>query len=135
MAQSLGPKPIPWMENHSKSPQTKTQVAGIEVVSLEQARDVVSSEKVMVLDARLGAEFDAGHLPGAVSFPNAARSESYYEMAALLQPDQPLLVYCSAKTSDDALGLALFLREQGLRKVLLFSEGFQAWMNAGFPVE
>ena len=123
------------MQDHSQSPFAKARAAGIDIVSLEQAREVVSGSGVLVLDARSASDFDKGHLPGAVSFPNATRSESYYELAALLQPEQPLIVYCSSKTCDDALQLALFLREQGSQKIHLFADGFEAWREAGLPIE
>ena len=96
---------------------------------------MVLAGEVLVLDARLPGDFDSGHLPGAVSFPNASRSEAFYELAALLQPEQALLVYCSGKTCDDALQLALFLREQGSKKIHLFADGFPAWKEAGLPIE
>ena len=105
------------------------------VVSLEQAKEIVSSGQVLLLDARSLADFDSGHLPGAISFPNATRSDALYEFAALLQGDQPLLVYCSGKTCDDALHLALFLQEHGFQKILLFIGGVHAWREAGLPME
>jgi rhodanese-related sulfurtransferase len=135
LAQFLRPVPVPWFEDHSQSSLAKAQPAGVDVVSLEQAQDLVFAGQVLVLDARSLGDFDAGHLPGAVSFPNATRSEAFYELAALLQPEQSLLVYCSRKTCDDALQLALFLREQGSKKIHVFAEGFQAWREAGLPTE
>ena len=135
LAQFFGPSPIPWVEDHSQSPFAKARAAGVDLVSLEQAQAMVLAGRVLVLDARSPGDFDAGHLPGAVSFPNATRNESYYELAALLQPEQPLLVYCSSKTCDDALQLALFLREQGSQKIHLFADGFQVWRDAGLPIE
>lgn len=135
LAQFFGPAPIPWVQDHSQSPSAKARAAGIGIVSLEQVRDLVSGGDFLILDARSARDFEAGRLPGAISFPNATRAESYYELAALLQPDQPLLVYCSGKTCDDALQLGLFLREQGSQKVLLFADGFHAWREAGLPVE
>ena len=135
LAQLVRPVAIPWIEDHSQSPFAKARAAGVELVSLKQAKDMVLAGGVLVLDARSLADFDAGHLPSAVSFPNATRGESYYELAALLQPEQALLVYCSSKTCDDALQLALFLREQGSQKIHLFADGFQAWREAGLPTE
>lgn len=135
LAQFFGPSPIPWVQDHSQFPLAKARAAESDVVALEQAREVVFGNGFLVLDARSERDFDAGHLPGAISFPNATRAEAFYELAALLQPDQPLLVYCSSKTCDDARQLALFLREQGSHKILLFADGFQAWKEAGLPIE
>lgn len=135
LAQLVRPVTIPWIEDHSQSPLAKARAADVDLVSLDQAKEMVLAGGVLVLDARSLPDFDAGHLPSAVSFPNATRGESYYELAALLQPQQPLLVYCSGKTCDDALQLALFLREQGSQKIHLFADGFQAWREAGLPTE
>jgi len=135
LAQFLGPVAIPWIQDHSQFPFVKARAAGIEIVSLEKASEVVRGGQVLVLDARSLAEFDLGHLPGAISFPFATRAEAFYELAPLLQGDQPMLVYCSGKTCDDALQLALFLQEQGSQKIHLFADGFQAWREAGLPTE
>jgi rhodanese-related sulfurtransferase len=135
LAQVFRSAPLPWFEDHSESPIAQVHLVGVDLVSLEQAQDMVFAGEVLVLDARSPGDFDSGHLPGAVSFPNATRGESYYELAALLQPEQPLLVYCSGITCDDALQLALFLQEQGSQKIHLFAEGFPAWRDAGLPIE
>lgn len=78
LAQFFGPAPIPWVQDHSQSPSAKARAAGIAIVSLEQARDLVSGGDFLILDARSARDFEAGRLPGAISFPNATRAESYY---------------------------------------------------------
>ena len=76
---------------------------GIEIVDVPRAREIVQSGEVLVCDARRGEDFDAGHLPGAVSFPFESREEAFNELAALFTPDQPVMVYCSGRDCDDAL--------------------------------
>jgi rhodanese-related sulfurtransferase len=134
-AQLLGPQAIPWMERHSQRIEVRAMQAGLTIVDVENARAILKAGEYLVFDARRAAEFDAGHLPGAVSFPYESREEGYNEMAALLQPAQPVLVYCSGRECDDALLLGEFLKNQGSQEVSLFLEGTAGWKAAGLTLE
>lgn len=135
LAQGVGPFRIPWVEDYSKRVAAMAFDAGIPVVTAREAQELHASGEALFLDARALEEFDAGHIPGAVPFPNASREIVYNEMAALLAPEQPLLVYCSGRDCDEAIRLAVFLREQGSPAVVLFVEGLTGWKKEGFPVE
>jgi rhodanese-related sulfurtransferase len=80
-------------------------------------------------------EYDAGHLPGALSFPYAHRDEAFQEWASILNPEQKVLVYCSGKLCDDGLHLAIFLKGMGIKDVALFVDGLDGWKKAGLAVE
>lgn len=134
-AQLLGPRRIPWVEDHSRRVELRAAAAGLELVDVDAAGKIVDGGGFLVLDARAAKDFDAGHLPGAVSFPFETREESYNELAALLPPDQPVMVYCSGRECDDALLLGLFLKSQGSTRVALFVEGTTGWSAAGHPFE
>ncbi len=134
-AQLLGPRGIPWIQDHSTNPLVMAQLADIEIVDIDKARDIQESGDFLLLDARRIEDFNAGHIPTAISFPNTAREEALNELAVLLQPEQPLLVYCSGPECDEALLLGIFLRDQGTQKVVLFAGGFSQWKHAGLPVE
>lgn len=134
-AQWLGPRPIPWVEDYSRRVEWRALQAGVEIVDVPSAREIAQAGKFLVFDARKKEDFDAGHLPGALSFPFESRLEAYNEFAALLSPEQPVMVYCSGRDCDDALLLGDFLREQGSARVVLFLEGFAGWKEAGHPVE
>jgi rhodanese-related sulfurtransferase len=135
VAQFLGPRSIPWMERHSQRLEVRAMQAGLTIVDVEKARSILEAGDYLVFDARREAEFDTGHLPGAVSFPYESREEGFNEMAALLQPAQPVMVYCSGRECDDALLLAEFLKNQGTQEVALFLEGTTGWKAAGLPLE
>ncbi len=108
---------------------------GIPLVSLDKMVKVTESEDYIIFDARKPSDYEAGHLPKALSFPNESRNESLKDWAMILQPDQKVLVYCSSRKCDDALQLALFLREFGVAQVELFAEGIEGWKNAGLILE
>jgi rhodanese-related sulfurtransferase len=134
-AQLLGPRSIPWVENHSRRVEVRAMAAGIAIVDAAQAKAIAEAGEYLVFDARSAADFDTGHIPGSVSFPFESREEGYNEMAALLQPSQPVMVYCSGRECDDALMLGEFLKTQGSQNVVLFLEGVAGWKAADFPLQ
>ncbi len=134
-AQVLGPHRVPWMEDHSRRVELRAALAGIEIADVDQAKDIVNGGEFLVCDARKVEDFDAGHLPGAMSFPFGAHEEGFNELAVLFSPDQPVMVYCSGRDCDDALLLGNFLRSQGSARVVLFLEGLAGWQAAGHPLE
>lgn len=109
--------------------------AGVAIVSVEEVQKIIGEGGWMVLDARLEREYDAGHIPGALSFPYAQRDAAYKEWASILSSEQKVLVYCSGKMCDDGLRLAAFLREMGSKEVALFVDGLEGWKKAGLPME
>lgn len=134
-AQFLGPFRIPWVEDHSMRVEAMAFDAGVPVVDAAGAEELIAGGRHLVLDARELEEFHEGHLPGAVPFPYASRVDGYNEMAALLGPDQPVLVYCSGRECDDAFLLAVFLREQGSGEVVLFIDGVRGWKERGLSLQ
>jgi hydroxyacylglutathione hydrolase len=83
----------------------------------------------VVVDVREPAEFSAGHVPGAVSMPQA-------ELATRLQElprDRELLVVCESGTRS--LRAAKFLKQVGFGSVTNLAGGTAAWRNVGQPVE
>jgi len=135
LAQFVGPQRIPWVEDHSRRVELKAVAAGIEMVDVARAKEIVEKGEFLVCDARKSEDFDAGHLPGAVSFPFGTHAETFHELAALFSPEQPVMVYCSGLSCDDALLLAKFLQAQGSARVVLFAEGMSGWKEAGHPIE
>ena len=59
----------------------------------------------------------------------------FAEWAAILKPDQKVLVYCSNKKYDDTLSLALYLREFGVKEIAVFGQGVEGWKNAELTSE
>ena len=135
LAQFVGPQRIPWVEDHSRRVELKAVAAGIEMVDVPHAKEIVEKGEFLVCDARKSEDFDAGHLPGAVSFPFGTHTETFHELAALFSPEQPVMVYCSGLSCDDALLLAKFLQAQGSTRVILFAEGMSGWKEAGYPLD
>lgn len=75
-------------------------------ITQEEAKKMMDSQEVIILDVREQDEFDAGHIPGAILLPVGTISD---ETAADVIPevDSVVLVYCRSgnrsKTASSAL--------------------------------
>ena len=85
-------------------------------ITAEEAKAIMDSEtEYLILDVRTQAEYDEGHIPGAVLIPNTeieARAE-----AELPDKDQMLLVYCrSGNRSKKAVDILVKLGYTNIRE-------------------
>jgi len=93
--------------------------------------------KVPFLDARRGADYAEGHVPGAWSLPvweeglDARITE--FEARADPQPRSPIVLYCSGGECEDSQLLARKLVELGYRNLLIYRDGFPDWTARGRP--
>ena len=90
---------------------------------------ITSGDAPLLLDVRTPAEFQDGHIPGAINVPH----EQVASRAAELASQNGVAVYCMkgprARLGEQALLAA------GAREVLHGDGGFSAWQAAGLPVE
>jgi rhodanese-related sulfurtransferase len=91
------------------------------------------------LDARRSAEFAEGHIPGAWSTPvwEADLDDRliFFKAARRPGPDDPIVIYCSGGDCRDSHLLASRLMREGYGHLLIFRDGFPAWVAQGHPVE
>ncbi|MDZ7679643.1 MAG: metalloregulator ArsR/SmtB family transcription factor [Acidimicrobiales bacterium] len=84
---------------------------------------------VLVWDVRPGAEFEAGHIPGAVSVPPEEVQRRLDDVPA----DVEIVAYCRGRFcvfADEAVR-ALAARD---RRAMRLEDGFPEWRRAGLPV-
>lgn len=80
--------------------------SGYQQISQEQAKEMMDTHNVLILDVREQSEYDSGHIPGAVLLPVGSITE---ETAAQVIPkkDTTVLVYCRSgnrsKTAAESL--------------------------------
>jgi hydroxyacylglutathione hydrolase len=94
------------------------------VFDLAAARD-----RMLVLDVRGRAEWEAGHLPGALHIPLAELSERLDELSR----NGPIGVHCQGG-GRSAIAASL-LQARGIDRVANITGGFGAWLAAGLPVQ
>ena len=67
--------------------------AGYQQITQEEAKEMMDTQEVIILDVREQDEYDSGHIPGAVLLPVGSIDE---DTAAEVIPekDSTVLVYC-----------------------------------------
>lgn len=99
-------------------------------ISVNELLERVSRDEVVLLDVRPAVEFQAGHLPGAVSIPLDELEQRLDE----LPPGKLIVTYCRGPYcvfADEALGL-LEGREWDIARL---EEGVAEWQLAGLNLE
>jgi rhodanese-related sulfurtransferase len=89
----------------------------------------------VIVDARDVAEYVAGHIPGALSVPRDDAVARPALLDPLKQLGRPIITYCSGGDCEESKDLAKDMIAAGIRKVLVFTDGYPAWQAAGYPVE
>jgi hydroxyacylglutathione hydrolase len=98
-------------------------------ITTGQAQAWLSQTGGMVIDVREPAEYVAGHVPGAVSIPQAELAFHLEE----LPRERDLLVVCESGTRSARA--ARFLKQRGFARVTNLAGGTSGWRTAGLPTE
>jgi rhodanese-related sulfurtransferase len=101
---------------------------------LAEVQELVGSGALLI-DARDGALFAEGHLPGALSLPLGEAETRLEGFRRQVAPVRTLILYCSGYGCPDSFDLGLRLIADGYRDVRVFEGGFPEWRDAGLPVD
>jgi rhodanese-related sulfurtransferase len=105
--------------------------SAIQAVSWGNVQPRIASGEVILLDARPKASFDAGHIPGAISFPLAGQTEEHTGFLEQLGPDMEIVVYCGGRNCALSRQLAEKLTQEfGFTRVSYLAGGFEEWQRA-----
>lgn len=103
----------------------------IREINLDEAAAAIQNASLLI-DVREPAEFQQGHLAGAINIPRGMLEFRMGSTPALEQRDQAIVLYC--KTSGRSALAASSLHEMGYVDVVSVTGGFDAWVEAGKPV-
>jgi len=98
-------------------------------VTLDQAPGWLQASGALVVDVREPAEYATGHVPGAVSIPQADLALHLDDIPR----DRDILVVCEGGIRS--LRAAKFLRQTGYARISNLVGGTSAWRQAGLPTE
>jgi rhodanese-related sulfurtransferase len=105
------------------------QVDGAEPVGVAELLARTEAGEVVVVDVRPRVEFEAGHLPGALSIPLEEMSQRLSE----LDPNTSIVAYCRGPYCVLAAQAVAQLRAAGLKAERL-AAGPPDWHAAGLPL-
>jgi hydroxyacylglutathione hydrolase len=94
-----------------------------------EVAEAVGAGEVGVLDVRSHSEYAEGHIPGAINVMYGLLPRHLDDIAR----DRPLLVTCGGGTRS--LIATSVLLDAGFSEVVNLGGGFDAWRDAGLPVQ
>jgi len=103
---------------------------GIEELTAEELTERLDRGRVVVLDVRPEAEYDAGHIEGARSIPH----DELLGQADSLPKSREIVAYCRGPYCVYATDAVRLLKSKGF-KVRRLRDGYPEWERAGRPVE
>ena len=112
--------------------------AEVATISLEDFFQLHESGKAVVIDARPSFVYLFGHVPGAINLPKShcgemiAKREAEFRSA--IAAGKKIVVYCTGPSCPDARSVADHLAGSGI-SASVFPGGWDAWQEAGMPVE
>ena len=103
---------------------------GLEPVDRKSLLERVRGGGVTVLDVRPAEEYNAGHIPDAISIPFRKLADRLSE----LPRDQEIVAYCRGPYCVLAVQAVEMLRSKGFQAVRM-EDGVQDWLAHGFTVD
>jgi rhodanese-related sulfurtransferase/DNA-binding transcriptional ArsR family regulator len=102
----------------------------LEPVTFTELRRLMRDDDVIVVDVRPAEEYEAGHIPGALSVPVAELKRRLRE----LPKNREVIAYCRGQYCVYSLDAVTLLRKHGYR-ARRAHDGLPDWRAAGLPVE
>lgn len=109
--------------------QAGLPLARLPQMTVQELQDRLKSNGLQVLDVRREPEWHAGHIACATWFP----LDRFKVSAPEVDPAKALAVHCQG--GYRSMIACSLLRRAGIENVINVSGGFDAWRNAGLPVE
>jgi rhodanese-related sulfurtransferase len=105
--------------------------AGGPWVNTLEATQLMNREEALVFDLRAAPDYAKGHILGAKNVPLADLERRLAELDK--HKSRAVIVHCA--DGNRAGGAVAVLRKNGFAKVVNLAGGFNAWQQAGLPVE
>ncbi len=99
-------------------------------VSPVNAVRVMNQEAAVVLDVRTEAEFNGGHIKGAINLPMSAFNKRLIELEK--HKANTILAYCNS--GHQSARACRILLKSGFTKVQNISGGVHGWQDANLPL-
>jgi rhodanese-related sulfurtransferase len=130
------PKAAPVKPSTPPKIQTMKASDPIREISGEEAWKLYQAG-VPFLDARRSADFTEGHIQGAWCTPvwesDLDDRLIFFKAGRRPAAEDPMVIYCSGGDCRDSHLLAAKLLNEGYFQLLIFRDGFPAWVTQGHP--
>lgn len=125
-------------------PQTPVKLAGVKVVTADEAKQLLDGKKAVFFDTRSPVNFGKGHVPGANAIPYGEKSEfvadfdaskDKFDLAQLpADKNAAVVFYSDGPTGWKSYKAAVLAVKGGYKSVHYFRGGFAEWEGKKYPV-
>jgi rhodanese-related sulfurtransferase len=108
---------------------SEEQIGYIDVSAVEAKELIDTKPDLIIID--VSPSYDDGHIPGAINY--YIGDGSLDEAIPMLDMNKEYLVYCHVDSAS--IGGAQKLVDAGFTMVYRLEGNYQAWLDAGYPIE
>ena len=136
----LRPHPLPLLKNPSQPLAAEvapiaTDESDSRSISIEGAVQYFEQETALFVDARMPADYAAGHIQGAVNLPDHRFDEKIGPFLEATVPETPIITYCDGINCPLSKDLAEKLVLMGFENVYHLPDGWASWQAHRMPIE
>ncbi len=106
-----------------------------EIRNVDSVKKIYDQGNTLFLDARTSEQHGEGHIHGSISLPVRQFDELIETIFIKYPPSTPMITYCTGRECRDSHELAQLLYDAGYENVKVFSDGYPAWKEKGYPIE
>lgn len=101
-------------------------------VTVDEVLAALSGGTAYFVDAREKAEYEEGHLRGAVNMPSSAIYENADSVTAIIPPDARVIVYCGGGQCEASHNVSDALRRDfAYQNVVIYTKGWEEVLTSG----
>ena len=94
-------------------------------VDVAEFKEFIANPDVQLVDVRTAEEYNAGHIPGSI---NIDILKGHEELAATLDPERPVALYCRSGRRSETAGWVL--EKVFFRNVVDLKGGYSEWIKS-----
>lgn len=94
-------------------------------VDVAEFKEFIANPDVQLVDVRTAEEYNAGHIPGSI---NIDVLKGHEELAATLDPERPVALYCRSGRRSETAGWVL--EKAFFRNVVDLKGGYNEWVKS-----
>lgn len=100
---------------------------------MEAARVAFQSKSAVFVDARNPENYIEAHIPRAINIPPEQFDADAVPFMNRAPPDREVILYCDGPDDHLAETLGQSMLKVGYKKLALFLDGWQGWIENGLP--
>ena len=103
---------------------------GVEVVSVNEMKELMKLDEVQIVDVRTKPEYKSGHIKDA---QNVVYDENFEKNISALDKSKPIVVYC--QKGGRSAKCVKIMQEAGFQEIYDLEGGITKWIYANESVE